>query len=196
MSFTGRIEAIFGPMFSGKSTELQRKIRRYIIADKRCLVINYAKDDRYSVEDACVTHDMVKIDAVKVNALQDAEELVKEHDIIGIDEGQFFDDLVEKADEWANRGKIVIVAALDATFQRKPFNRACELLAIAEDVKKLHSVCAVCKRKGAFTKRTTADSQLEVIGGLEAYKPVCRACYYKAKDPTDCKQSDMTGISE
>ena len=192
MDYTGRIEVIFGPMFSGKSTELQRKIRRYQIAEKRCLIINFAQDNRYCSDNTCVTHDLIKVDAFKVHKLSDADAIVNEHEIIGVDEGQFFEDLIEKVDEWANKGKIVIIAALDATFQRMPFNNVCNLLAIAEDVKKLHSVCNNCKRKGAFTKRITNSDELEVIGGLEAYKPVCRFCFYQGNAEKYRTRSDIT----
>ena len=200
MNFKGKIDVIFGPMFSGKSTELQRKMKRYLIAEKKCLIINYAKDNRYSNENVVSTHDKQTMKASKFNKLSDADDIVESYEIIGIDEGQFFDDLVEKAEEWANMGKVVIIAALDATFQRKPFNRVCELVAIAENVKKLHSVCNICKKKGSFTQRVSGDSQIELVGGVDIYKSVCRKCYYADEItkqlPNIVSTSNLTDISE
>ena len=193
MNFKGKIDVIFGPMFSGKSTELQRKMKRYLIAEKKCLIINYAKDNRYSKENVVSTHDKQTMKASKFTLLSEAEHMVDDYDIIGVDEGQFFEDLVEKAEEWANRGKVVIIAALDATFQRKPFNRVCELVAIAENVKKLHSVCNTCKKKGSFTQRVSGGSEIELVGGVDIYKSVCRKCFYA--DKTTKKQINITSTS-
>ena len=179
---SGHIEAIFGPMFSGKSTELQRKIRRYRFANKRCLVLNFHLDNRYSIEEVAVTHDKNMIDARKLQQLGDlTDEEIANHDVIAIDEGQFFVDLVEKAEEWANKGKIVIVAALDATFERRPFGNVCDLLAISEIVEKLSSICVLCGNNGHFTQRTSNSMDLKVVGGLEMYRPVCRTCFVRTE---------------
>lgn len=161
MNYEGRIEVVFGPMFSGKSSELIRRVKRHQIAKKECLVLNYSKDNRYSNEDACVTHDQNMLKAIKTNLLQQVDNLIASADVIAIDEGQFFEDLVEYADKWANLGKIVIIAALDATFQMKPFGNICELLPLAENVKKLSAVCLDCGEKAAFTRRVTNDKEIE-----------------------------------
>lgn len=178
MQMSGKIEVIFGPMFSGKSTELQRRVRRYRHANMTCLVLNFYLDNRYSDGNFAVTHDREKIDAQKLKRLSDlSDEDLNSHQIIGIDEGQFFDDLVEKAEEWANMGKTVIVAALDSTFERKPFKSVCNLVAMAEFVKKLTAKCVLCHSDASFTQRTVTSTRVRLVGGAESYRPVCRGCY-------------------
>jgi len=180
MNYEGRIEVVFGPMFSGKSSELIRRVRRHQIAKKECLVLNYAKDTRYTDSDACCTHDKNMLKATRINLLSQVDSLVENQDVVAIDEGQFFDDLVYHAEKWANQGKIVIIAALDATFEMKPFGNICELLPLAESVKKLSAVCLDCGEKASFTKRVTNDKEIELIGHLDIYKPVCRKCFHKS----------------
>lgn len=123
----GHIEVIFGPMFSGKSSELQRRVKRHQIAKKNCLIINYINDNRYTSDEYAATHDKLFMKCKKAKTLKDIDSSVEFIDVIAIDEGQFFEDVVEYADRWANEGKIVIVAALDATFQRKEFGNVCKL---------------------------------------------------------------------
>ena len=111
MQYEGRVEVIFGPMFSGKSSELQRRIKRHQIAKKKCIVLNYKEDNRYTDEEACSTHDKCHMKARKISLLKNADSEVKSYDVIAVDEGQFFADLIEFSDQWANQGKIVIIAA-------------------------------------------------------------------------------------
>ncbi|MBN3307606.1 KITH protein, partial [Amia calva] len=170
------LQVIFGPMFSGKSTELMRRVRRFQIAQYNCLVIKYAKDTRYS-DSGMATHDRSTMEAVPANQLKDVYTLAMESSVIGIDEGQFFPDTVEFCEEMANRGKTIIVAALDGTFQRKPFGNILNLVPLAESVVKLHAVCMECYREAAYTKRLGAEKEVEVIGGADKYHAVCRACY-------------------
>jgi len=133
------IDLVLGPMFAGKSTELLRRIKRYRVANKQCLVIKYANDNRYS--DSCVsTHDQQMIEAVSCTNLLDVEEKALDYDIIGIDEGQFFENLVEFSESMANNGKMVIIAALDGTFERKAFGKVLELIPLCESVTKLDAV--------------------------------------------------------
>jgi thymidine kinase len=172
--YGGWIELILGPMFSGKTTELMRRIRRLKVARKRCLIIKYHKDIRYSLEKAC-THDGAEIDAVSANNLSEIE--TEDYDVIGIDEGQFFKDIVPFCDKQANIGKIVIVSALDGTFQRKPFGFILELIPMAERVTKLTAVCVRCGFEAAFSKRLGNETEVEVIGGSEKYEARCRKCY-------------------
>lgn len=95
-------------------------------------------------------------------------------------QGQFFSDIVECSEAMANAGKVVIIAALDGDYRRKPFGRVLELVPMAEKIDKLTAVCMSCFTDAAFTKRTIAATQIELIGGAEAYSPVCRACYLAA----------------
>jgi len=174
---SGHIEVILGPMFSGKTTELVRRIRRYTIAKHRCVVIKYSRDTRYTAEDEAATHDKMTIRAKPCASLEEVEDAVKVYDVIGIDEGQFFGTLVEFAEKMGNLGKIVIVACLDGTFQRKPFGRVLELIPLAESVTKLNSVCMRCYNEAAFTKRLGCETEVEVIGGADKYIAVCRRCF-------------------
>lgn len=172
----GQIQVIFGPMFSGKSTELMRRVRRFQVAQYNCLVVKYAKDTRYS-ESGMATHDKNTMDAVSANCLADVRPLALKACVIGIDEGQFFPDTVPFAEEMANLGKIIIVAALDGTFQRKAFGNILNLVPLAESVVKLHAVCMQCYKEAAYTKRIGAEKEVEVIGGADKYQAVCRKCY-------------------
>eukprot|EP00824_Muranothrix_gubernata_P010392 TRINITY_DN23398_c0_g3_i1.p1 TRINITY_DN23398_c0_g3~~TRINITY_DN23398_c0_g3_i1.p1 ORF type:complete len:316 (+),score=31.38 TRINITY_DN23398_c0_g3_i1:41-949(+) len=138
----GHVQLIIGPMFSGKSTELLRRIRRYTYSRRRCLVIKYRKDTRYSA-DCMATHDRQSISAHPCEQLSEVESIVSNYDVVGVDEGQFYPDIAEWAEEQANRGKVVIVAALDGTFQRKPFGRVLDLIPLSESVTKLTAVCQV-----------------------------------------------------
>ncbi|XP_036949179.1 thymidine kinase, cytosolic [Acanthopagrus latus] len=172
----GQIQVIFGPMFSGKSTELMRRVRRFQIAQYNCLVVKYAKDTRYS-DSGMATHDKNTMAAVPANRLGDVHSLALQACVIGIDEGQFFPDTVEFCEEMANLGKTVIVAALDGTFQRKPFGNILNLVPLAESVVKLNAVCMQCYKEAAYTKRIGAEKEVEVIGGADKYQAVCRKCY-------------------
>lgn len=125
--------------------------------------------------------------AVKVRKLAEVDK-VDDFDVIAIDEGQFFEEIVEFADAWANKGKIVVIAALDATFERKvdtskqPFGRVCELVPIAETVQKLSAVCLACSEWAYFTlKLDSSRKDVTDIGGIEKYHPVCRGCHNKSQ---------------
>ena len=172
-------------MFSGKSTELARRIRRHKVANRQCLVVKYAGDTRYEDEPGArdtkghvITHDRQSLAAVPCSKLADVSNIVHAFDVVGVDEGQFFGDLAECCEAWARAGKTVIVAALDATFQREPFNDVLSLVPIAEEVTKLSAVCARCGDDAAFTKRVNTESKrLELIGGAECYAASCRRCF-------------------
>lgn len=121
------------------------------------------------------------IEAVSCEILAEVEEKAEDYDILGIDEGQFFEDIVEFCERMANAGKMVIVAALDGTFERKAFGKVLELIPLAESITKLDSVCVDCKHSASFTKRLCDSKETELIGGSEIYKPVCRGCYNKVE---------------
>ncbi|CAI9538964.1 unnamed protein product [Staurois parvus] len=187
----GQIQVIFGPMFSGKSTELMRRVRRFQIAQYKCLVIKYAKDIRYS-EEQLATHDRHTMSAVSTCNLADLFTEAMNYCVIGIDEGQFFPDVVHFCEEMANRGKTVIVAALDGTFQRKHSGDILSLVPLAESVVKLNAVCMECYREASYTKRLGAEKEVEVIGGADKYHSVCRLCHLKKPQPTEGKENLLT----
>lgn len=175
---SGRIELIIGPMFAGKTTELMRRLRREIFAQRSCFVIKYGKDIRYSTE-AMASHDQAKVKVqAAVNTLSDVEDRWKQFDVIGIDEGQFFPDLLQFATTAADGGKTVIVSALDGDYLRKPFGQVCDLIPHCEVIDKLSAVCMVCHRcPGSFTRRTVSSNEQELIGGAEMYVAACRDCF-------------------
>lgn len=177
MASRGRIEVIIGPMFSSKSTTLLARVRRHEIGNRKCIVLKYLNDTRYNNE-SLVTHDKVEHPAVPVDDLEKVSNIVEKYDCVGIDEGQFMKNLVKYCDRWANMGKIVIVAGLDSTFQRKPFGEIPNLIAIAEKVEKLTAVCLECGEDASFSKRIVQSDELEVIGGSEAYVATCRDCFH------------------
>jgi len=173
----GQIQLILGPMFSGKSTELIRRLKRYEVAQYKVLIVKYAKDTRYD-ETSIATHDRQLLPAVSATKLTHLTCRARDYDVIGVDEAQFFPDVLEWSEEMANCGKVVLLAALDGTFQRKPFPNILELVALAENVIKLSAVCMNCFGEAAYTKRTSEEEGIEVIGGADKYMAVCRNCYF------------------
>ncbi|XP_071442268.1 thymidine kinase, cytosolic-like isoform X2 [Hetaerina americana] len=184
---------IYGPMFSGKTTELIRRLKRYQIARRKCVVVKYARDDRY--DSACVaTHDKDVLPAVCSVALMPLSDKAMPYDVVGIDEGQFFPDVVPFCEKMANLGKIVVVAALDGTYQRKGFGDILSLVPLAESVVKLNAVCMLCFKSASYTRRIGCEQELEVIGGAEKYMAVCRECYL-APTRSPSKRSPLKCIS-
>lgn len=184
----GQIQVIFGPMFSGKTTELIRRLKRYQIANHKCLIVKYAKDVRYDIE-GIATHDKQTLPATAVLKMADIKaSTLNSYSVIGVDEGQFFPDLVPFAEQMADKGKIIIVAALDGDFQRKSFGDILGLVPLAESIDKLKAVCMMCFQDASFTKRKGSETEIEVIGGQEMYLAACRACY--SKSPTK-KQEEL-----
>ncbi|XP_065826518.1 thymidine kinase, cytosolic-like [Oscarella lobularis] len=173
---SGQIQLILGPMFSGKTTELLRRMKRYEIAKHSCIIIKYDKDNRYS-NDGISTHDQQVGSALSCSRLLDVKMKIRDYSVVGIDEAQFFPDVVEFCEELADMGTTVIVAALDGTFQRKPFGSVLNLIPLAENVVKLSAVCMNCFRDASFSRRLTAETKVEVIGGADKYMAVCRECY-------------------
>jgi len=172
----GLIHIILGPMFSGKTTELFRLTNRFRLAGKKSVVVKYSRDDRYDIGMAC-THDLNKMEAISAVSLADVFDELLQYDVIGLDEGQFFDDVVPYAQTLANEGKTVIIAALNGDYQQKPFNNITLLFALAEKIEKLSAVCISCGNSASFTHRTLKSTKREVIGGGEIYQAVCRSCY-------------------
>lgn len=141
-------------MFAGKSTELLRRVNRFEIAGKKTLSVKYSADNRYS-KDAISTHDQQLKSAFACKKLTD----ISDHDwscfdVIGIDEGQFFEDLVSFSEKASNMGKIIVISALNSTFERKGWNQILELIPLCEKVKKLSAICKLCSSNANFTFRT------------------------------------------
>ena len=177
MELYGELQVIFGPMFSGKSTELCRRLRNYKRAGKPYLAIKHGDDKRYST-DKIVTHDGESIPSVVANTIEEGIKAFPDAEIIGIDEGQFFPDLVVMCEKLVNSGKIVIVAALNGNFKREPFSNTIGLFSKADDVVDLKAICMVCCKPSSFSKRITDEKDEIVIDGKDKYITVCRTCYF------------------
>ncbi|PEL92871.1 thymidine kinase [Bacillus wiedmannii] len=184
MNQNGWIEVICGSMFSGKSEELIRRIRRTQFAKQHAIVFKPCIDNRYSEEDV-VSHNGLKVKAVPVSAPKDIfNHVAEEMDVIAIDEVQFFDgDIVEVVQVLANRGYRVIVAGLDQDFRGLPFGQVPQLMAIAEHVTKLQAVCSACGSPASRTQRlidgepAAFDDPIILVGASESYEPRCRHCH-------------------
>jgi thymidine kinase len=175
---TGWIEAISGSMFSGKSEELIRRLRRAEIAKQRVQIFKPAIDNRFE-EDHIVSHSQMRLRSIPV---RDADELLSKvddrADVIGIDEAQFFDDqLVDVCTRLANRGKRVIVAGLDLDYRGMPFDPMPQILAIAEYVDKQLAICMVCGGPANYTQRLTKSQERIEIGAQGMYEARCRYCF-------------------
>lgn len=170
----GWIEVICGSMYSGKSEELIRRLKRANIARQITMIFKPEIDDRYA-ENAIVTHDKLKLEA---SSVKDAEEILtaaQNADVIGIDEAQFIGgDLVGITEKLANAGKRVILAGLDMDFRGIPFEPMPHLMAIAESVTKLHAICSVCGNQALFSYRISDTENLIDIGSADKYEARCR----------------------
>jgi len=182
MTVAGSIELILGPMFAGKTTELLRRITRFELAKKTCIVLKYAKDQRYSAE-SVATHDLQMRKALSCSLLMPQLQECMKYDVIGIDEGQFFADIVEFSDYLANHGKTVIIAGLDGDYRRIPFGRILELVPKCESLTKISAVCTTTGKDASYSQRIIDSSELELIGGAESYRAASRAAYFN-QDPS------------
>ena len=169
------LEIIMGGMFSGKSTELIRRVKRHIVIGDRVLVVNSDRDTR-SHESVVRTHDAQVATCEKVARLSDLEYEV--YDVIAVDEAQFFTGLRDFVEHALSIGKRVILAGLDGDFQQRPFGELFSVLPMADSVLKLCALCMGCRdgTPGPFTKRCVESTAQELVGGSESYKAVCRKC--------------------
>ena len=173
----GKIELILGPMFSGKSTRLIEIIRKYVYKAKKTIMIKFFADKRYSEKSEVVTHDLIKYDSIDCKNLRDSFELLKKYDVIGIDEGQFFPDLVEVCEELALLNKTIIIAALNGDFRMEPFPVISRIISKADKIKLLKAYCFHCHKDAKFSLRIVQSNETVLIGAGEAYKPACRECH-------------------
>ena len=174
----GRIEVITGSMFSGKSEELIRRVRRAQIARQNVQLFKPRLDARFS-ESEIVSHSEMKLPSQVVERAAEIRALVApDTEVVGIDEGQFFDaTLVEVADSLANRGLRVIVAGLDQDYMGRPFDPMPELLAIAEYITKTLAICMRCGNPAKHTQRLVESDDLIVVGAAGMYEARCRRCF-------------------
>ena len=173
----GKIELILGPMFSGKSTRLIEIIRKSVYQAKKSIMVKFFADKRYSEKSEVVTHDLIKYDSIDCKQLRDSFDKLKNYDVIGIDEGQFFPDLVEVCEELALLKKTVIVAALNGDFRMEPFPVIARLISKSDKIKLLKAYCFHCHKDAKFSLRIVQSNETVLIGAGEAYKPACRECH-------------------
>ena len=176
----GWIEVICGSMFSGKTEELIRRLRRAEFARQDLILFKPSVDVRYS-EKNVVSHRGTEFNAVLVADSKEILDAVKEQKVVAIDEAQFFDaDLVEVASELAGRGIRVILAGLDMDYTGAPFGPMPALLAAAEYVSKVHAICVSCGNLAQFSNRLVSDTDQVMLGAVEEYRPLCRSCFNKS----------------
>ncbi len=176
----GAIEVICGSMFSGKTEELIRRLKRARIAKQKVEIFKPMVDQRYDHQNI-VSHDANFIVSTPVPSSSNLLLLSADCDVVGIDEAQFFDDqLPHVCEQLANSGMRVIVAGLDMDFQGKPFGPMPHLLAMADYITKVHAICMHCGDLAHHSFRTVPDQALIVLGEKESYIPLCRPCFVKA----------------
>ncbi len=177
----GTIEVVVGSMFSGKTEELIRRLKRAKIAKQKVEIYKPAVDVRYS-ETEVVSHDENSIRSTPVENSANILLLLSDADVIGIDEAQFFDlGLIEVVNKLANMGVRVIVAGLDMDFKGMPFGPIPGIMAVADYVTKVHAICVRCGNVAQFSHRLSTKNQVVLLGEKDTYEPLCRSCFLDAK---------------
>lgn len=175
---SGWIEVICGSMFSGKTEELIRRMRRAKIANQKVVIFKPLSDIRYD-EKNVVSHDFNTIESIPIRSSKDISRQVSGIEVVGIDEAQFFDmDLPEVCQQIALRGIRVIIAGLDMDYLGRPFGPIPNLLAIAEYITKVHAICPHCGNLATHSYRLTDETDTVVLGEKDKYEPRCRTCYH------------------
>lgn len=186
-TFNAYLEIILGSMFSGKTSRLVEIYKQCKFCNIPVIVVNHSCDNRYD-DQLLSTHDKIKIPCIKTNSLYefwhkyyletDNTNVIKEAEVILINEGQFFTDLYEVVDDMLQKGKKVYVCGLDGDFKRNKFGQMLDLIPLCDKVTKLTSLCSICKNgtPGIFSKRITTEKEQTIVGS-DNYIPVCRMCY-------------------
>lgn len=177
---SGCVEVICGSMFSGKTEELIRRLKRAQFANQKIAIFKPTTDNRYSEEDV-VSHDLHSLKSTPIDSPARMLEIGDDIQVVGIDEAQFFDkSIIEVVQTLANKGVRVIIAGLDTDFLGKPFGPMPSLMAIAEDVQKVHAICVKCGNLANHSHRLSHSKKLVVLGEKDIYEPLCRQCYNAA----------------
>lgn len=184
----GRIEVVCGSMFSGKTEELIRRLKRATFAKQRVEIFKPSLDTRYSEVDV-VSHDQNAIPSTPIDSSSSILLLAGDNDVIGIDEAQFLDEgLVDVCNQLANRGVRVIIAGLDMDFRGVPFGPMPALCAIADEVTKVHAICVKCGSLAYLSHRLIKNDKRVLLGETGEYEPLCRDCYRKAIEEEKSQQ--------
>ena len=183
-----RIEVVCGSMFSGKTEELIRRLKRATFAKQRVEIFKPSLDTRYSEVDV-VSHDQNAIPSTPIDSSSSILLLAGDNDVIGIDEAQFLDEgLVDVCNQLANRGVRVIIAGLDMDFRGVPFGPMPALCAIADEVTKVHAICVKCGSLAYLSHRLIKNDKRVLLGETGEYEPLCRDCYRKAIEEENSQQ--------
>jgi thymidine kinase len=174
----GWVEVICGSMFSGKTEELIRRLRRAKFANQKVKIFKPTIDNRYDLNNV-VSHNANSIEAIAVEKSSDIFAMIEDIEVVGIDEAQFFDlELTNVCQDMAEKGKRVIVAGLDMDYKGNPFGPMPFLLAVAEYITKVHAICVHCGNLATHSYRFTNDTEdIVLVGETESYEPRCRTCY-------------------
>lgn len=175
----GWIEVVCGSMFSGKTEELIRRLKRAQFANQKLILFKPRVDDRYHEENV-VSHQGSSLEARVIEHSSEILQLWNHEMVVAVDEAQFFDDeLVNVANELANKGVRVILAGLDMDYKGFPFGPMPQLMSVAEYVTKVHAICLSCGNLAQFSHRTVSETGQVLVGAVEKYQPLCRSCYNK-----------------
>ena len=178
---SGSVEVICGSMFSGKTQELIRRLKRLKVAKKKFKVFKPAIDIRYK-KNKIVSHNKDSINATVVNNIAEIQNLISDEEVIAIDEAQFFDEtLISLCNDLANKGKRIIICGLDMDYLGVPFGIMPSLMAISDSITKLHAICSDCGDTANYSYRKSIDQDRIVIGEKDEYKALCRVCFYNKK---------------
>jgi thymidine kinase len=179
---TGWIEVITGCMFSGKTEELIRRLRRAQIAKQKVKIFKPRIDARYS-DNSIVSHNEQSLPSILIEDINEVLKYSDDAQVIGIDEAQFFsEEIVSICNSLASQGKRVIVSGLDQDYTGKPFEPVPQLLAVAEYITKQHAICVVCGNPADKTQRKTTESERVIVGAADIYEARCRKCHYIPKE--------------
>lgn len=175
----GWIEVVCGSMFSGKTEELIRRLKRAQFANQKLILFKPRVDDRYHEENV-VSHQGSSLEARVIEHSSEILQIWNHEMVVAVDEAQFFDDeLVNVANELANKGVRVILAGLDMDYKGIPFGPMPQLMSVAEYVTKVHAICLSCGNLAQFSHRTVSETGQVLVGAVEKYQPLCRSCYNK-----------------
>lgn len=193
---TGSIEVIAGGMFSGKTEELLRRVRRECLARRPVVLFKHKMDDRYRATEVA-THDALTLPCVPIRSSAELATLVPARAcVVGVDEAQFFDEgIVGVVSRLADDGRRIILAGLDMDFQRRPFGPMSALMAIADGVTKIHAVCVTCGGPANYSYRTHGGRETVQVGAADAYEARCRSCYHVGERVCAVPTSETTAAS-
>lgn len=170
------LNLFIGPMYSGKTTTLLSRLERYKIGGKKCMIIKYINDKRYS-DTKVATHDNHNHDAISTKLLHELNDNINDVDVIMIDEIQFYEDGAFMADTWANKGKIVECFGLNGDYQRKPFEQISLIIPLCDNITHLTAIDSINGKEASFTYRTIDSNEKELIGGKDMYMALSRDTY-------------------